>query len=192
MRFLVMTLSIAFALALISTAFSAQFNLLQNPGFEEGDFPPAGWSDWSGSETGVPEDGVAGFPVDKQNARTGNKAAGKIFYGRKARWGGFSQTVSCKGGGYFSASGYVRNKQGDVALGGGQAFVELKFLDETGLELKKIASSLIKGPCSWKQLTVSGSAPYRAKSVVFSFVVTGGAGAHGKVFFDDAFLSINQ
>ena len=157
------------------------------------DFPPANWSDWSGSETESYNDGVAGFAVPKEDARSGDKAAGKIFYGSKARWGGVSQNVSCSGGGMFTASGWVRNKRGDVALGGGgKVFLEVKFTDDNGEELKKVKTLPVKGPCSWKKLSISGTAPHRARSAVFSFVIKGGSGAHGKVFLDDAFLDIKQ
>ena len=32
-------------------------NLLKNPSFEDGDFPPTEWSEWSGSESQNPEQG---------------------------------------------------------------------------------------------------------------------------------------
>lgn len=169
-------------------------NLLKNPSLEDGDFPPTGWVDWSGSESQNPDqDGIAGFPPPKKLSHSGYKSAGKILYGTGMRWGGISQTVDIKGGGKFQASGWVMNKKGDVALGkGAEAFIEVKFLDSDENEIKKVKSNTITQPTKWIKLSMSGVAPRRAKQAVFSFVVTGPKGSKGKIYFDDASLEISR
>ena len=85
------------------------------------------------------------------------------------------------------------NKKSDVALGdGADAFIEVKFLDSSAIEIKKVKSNSITQPAEWTELSISGGIPRRAEQVVFSFVVIGPEGSRGKVLFDDASLEISN
>ncbi|MBL7070612.1 MAG: hypothetical protein ISS26_00360 [Candidatus Omnitrophica bacterium] len=166
-------------------------NLLKNPGFEQGKFPPEEWSDWSGSGDENPNNGIAGFPTPVELAHSGDKAVGKIFYGTGERWGGYSQTIDITSTGTFIASGWVMNRKTDVALGNGaKVFIEVKFLDESEAEIRKTKSSSITRPTEWTKLTARGIIPGQTRKAVLSFVVLGGKKARGKVLFDDAVLEI--
>ena len=168
-------------------------DMLKNGGFEQGNFPPEEWSDWSGNEYEDPNNGVAGFPTPKELSRTGNKAVGKILYGTGKRWGGFSQTVEVSGGGRFNASGYVMNNKNDVALGrGAKVFLEVKFLSGDEEEIKKVKSANVTRPTDWKKLSANGLVPHNARQAVYSFVFTGEKSSRGKVIFDDAKLVIDR
>jgi len=135
-------------------------NILTNPGFEEGNFPPTGWSDWSGSASGDPKDGVAGLPAPKEMVYAGSKCIGKIFYGEGERWGGVSQTVNVAPGKAFEASGWVLNKSNDVALrDGAKVYIEVKFLDAAEKEVKIVKSNSITQPTDWTKLTARGLVP---------------------------------
>lgn len=189
-RLLCVVLITLFA-TLIMVKLSSAANILTNASFEDGDFPPADWADWSGSESQKPDDGVAGFPVPKELSRSGNKAVGKILYGTGKRWGGFSQTVGVSYTRMFSASGWVMNRASDVALGRGtKVFIEVKFLGENEEEIRKTSSSRFTRPAGWTKLNVKGIIPQKAKKAVFSFVVIGEKGSTGKVIFDDAELNL--
>lgn len=180
--------------AMIFSSLSAESyaaNILTNPGFEEGDFPPTDWSDWSGSASGEPKDGVAGFPAPKEMAYAGSKCIGKIFYGEGERWGGISQTVSVTPGKAFEASGWVLNKRNDVPLrNGAKVFIEVKFLDGAEKEIKIVKSSSITEPADWTKLTARGLVPRDAVKAVFSLVLTGEQKSTGKILFDEPSLSI--
>ena len=168
-------------------------NILPNPGFEEGNFPPTGWSDWSGSGSGEPKDGVAGFPAPKEMTHTGAKCVGKIFYGNGDRWGGFSQTVDVASGTAFEASGWVLNKKNDVPLtNGAKVYLEVKFLDSGDKEIKVAKSNSITQPTDWIKLNVRGLVPKNAVKASFSVVLTGGNKSTGKILFDDASLNISE
>ena len=172
---------------------SYALNLLVNPGFEQGDFPPTSWNDWSGSGSEDPNDGIAGFPVPQELSHSGIKAVGKVLYGTGERWGGFSQTVNLKGPGHLNASAWVMNKKNDVALGGGaKAFIEVKFLDAADLEIRKVKSNSIRSSTRWTKLSLRGMIPSKTEKVIFSFVVTGAKGSRGKVFLDDALLTVGN
>ena len=191
--------SLYISLIMLAIVFSAAqlcygANLLTNPGFEKGDFPPDNWDDWSGAESENPEtDGVAGFPTPRKLSRSGNKGTGKILYGTGERWGGFSQTVNVTDGKIFNASGWVKNNKNDGALGrGARAYIEVKFLDEAESEIKKVKSGSIRGSTNWTKLSVKGAIPRKTKKAVFSFVLVGPKGSRGKVLFDDAVLDIGN
>lgn len=186
-----------FLISLATIFFTAQscfaLNLLKNSSFEDGDFPPNDWADWSGSELENPNDGVAGFPTPEGVSHTGRRAVGKILYGSGSRWGGFSQTVDVTGGRMFNASGWVMTRSTDVALGrGAKAFIEVKFLDESENEIRKVRSAGVTRPSNWTRLTVRGLIPGKAKKAIFNFVLIGPRGSTGKVFFDDAALDISD
>lgn len=186
-------ISIAAALLLCAAADSRAGNILVNADFEEGDFPPTGWSDWSGSGSGEPIDGVAGFPAPKEMTRSGAKCVGKILYGSGDRWGGFSQTVDVAPGKAFEASGWVLNKQNDVALrNGAKVYIEVKFTGPGDKELKAAKSNSITQPADWAKLSTRGLVPSNAKKAVFSIVLTGTKKSTGKILFDDASLSIAE
>ncbi|MDD5680860.1 MAG: hypothetical protein PHI59_06445 [Candidatus Omnitrophica bacterium] len=181
--------------ALLSFASSYVYaaNILTNPGFEEGEFPPTGWSDWSGSASGEPKDGIAGFPVPKEMARNGAKCVGKILYGGGERWGGFSQTVDVTPGKAFDANGWVLNKKNDGPLtNGAKVYLEVKFLDGGENEIKIAKSNRITQPTNWTKLNVKGLVPKNAVKAVYSIVLIGGKKANGKILFDDASLNISQ
>lgn len=166
-------------------------NVLTNSSFEEGEFPPADWADWSGSASEDPNNGIAGFPAPEGMSHSGKRAVGKILYGTGERWGGFSQTVGVMGARMFNASGWVMNRKTDVALGkGAKAFIEVKFLNDDEEEIKKSKSASITRATDWTKLTVRGLVPARTKKAIFSLVLTGPKGSRGKVFFDDAALDI--
>ncbi|MDP3789070.1 MAG: carbohydrate binding domain-containing protein, partial [Candidatus Omnitrophota bacterium] len=185
--------SLAAVLLLSSAPDSPAANILTNSGFDEGDFPPAGWSDWSGSGSGEPADGVAGFPAPQEMAYSGDKCIGKIFYGAGDRWGGFSQTVDVIPGNSFEASGWVMNKQNDVPLrNGAKVYIEVKFLGQGEKELKVAKSNSITQPTKWTKLSVRGLVPSGAKKAVFSIVLTGTKKSTGKILFDEASLNIGQ
>ena len=189
MKKIIFCIFFAIAAIMLSTAQDCHAaNLLANPGFEQGDFPPKSWDDWSGSESDNPATaGIAGFPAPRELSHSGSKAVGKILYGTGERWGGFSQTVGVTGGRLFKASGWVMNNKNDVALGkGAKAFIEVKFLDDSENEVKKAKSSSIT------RSTVKGLVPGRAKKAIFSFVLVGPKGSRGKVLFDDASLTISD
>ena len=195
MKKIIFCIFFAIAAIMLSTAQDCHAaNLLANPGFEQGDFPPKSWDDWSGSESDNPATaGIAGFPAPRELSHSGSKAVGKILYGTGERWGGFSQTVGVTGGRLFKASGWVMNNKNDVALGkGAKAFIEVKFLDDSENEVKKAKSSSITRSTDWNRLSVKGLVPGRAKKAIFSFVLTGHKGSRGKVFFDDASLTISD
>ena len=85
------------------------------------------------------------------------------------------------------------NNKNDVALGkGAKAFIEVKFLDDSENEVKKVKSSSITRSTDWNRLSVNGLVPGRAKKAIFSFVLVGHKGSRGKVFFDDASLTISD
>lgn len=182
------------AILLLSAASSSSAaNILTNPGFEEGDFPPTGWADWSGSGSGEPVDGVAGFPAPKEMAYAGSKCIGKILYGAGDRWGGFSQTVDVIPGKAFEASGWVLNKKNDGPLkDGAKVYIEVKFLGNGGKEIKEAKSNSITQPTDWTELTARGLVPSDAKKAVFSIVMTGTKKSTGKILFDEASLNIGQ
>ena len=166
-------------------------NILTNPGFEEGNFPPRDWSDWSGSASGDPKDGVAGFPAPKEMVYAGSKCIGKIFYGEGERWGGVSQTVNVAPGKAFEASGWVLNKSNDVALrDGAKVYIEVKFLDAAEKEVKIVKSNSITQPTDWTKLTARGLVPRDAVKAVYSVVLTGGNKSTGKILFDEPSLNI--
>jgi len=193
MRKIVLSILPVFILALGSAQLCYGGDVLKNGGFEQGDFPPTDWSDWSGNEFEDPNNGVAGFPTPKEAAHRGNKAVGKILYGSGKRWGGFSQTVEIPGGGRFNASGWVMNSKNDVALGrGGKVFVEVKFLNGDEEEIKKVKSNTITRPTKWTKLSANGLVPRHARKVILSFVFTGEKSSRGKVIFDDAQLNIER
>ncbi len=190
-----MTLPLFLAVILTLSAARACYggDVLKNGGFEQGDFPPAEWSDWSGNEYDDPNNGIAGFPTPKESARAGDKAVGKILYGTGKRWGGISQTVGIEGGGRFDASGWVMNNKNDVALGrGAKVFIEVKFLDGNEEELKLVKSNAVTRPTNWTRLTANGLVPQNARKAVFSFVFIGEKGSRGKAIFDDAKLIIER
>lgn len=167
-------------------------NLLKNAGFEESDFPPAEWADWSGSGSNKPDDGVAGFLAGKEAAHSGDKCAAKILYGYGERWGGYSQTADIPQAGMLNASAWVMNKRTDVALSkGAHAYLEIKFVDDGNVEIKKIKSPAIRNPAAWTKLSARSLIPAKARKAIFSFVLIGPKGAGGKVFFDDAYLSVS-
>ncbi len=166
-------------------------NILTNPGFEEGNFPPTDWSDWSGSASGDPKDGVAGFPAPKEMVYAGSKCIGKIFYGKGERWGGISQTISVTPGKAFEASGWVLNKKNDVPLrNGARVYIEVKFLAGAEKEVKVVKSNSITEPTDWTKLTARGLVPRDATKAVFSLVLTGGNKSTGKILFDEPSLNI--
>ena len=177
-----------------TTQYCYAINLLADPSFEEGDFPLDNWGDWSGAESGNPgTDGVAGFPTPREVSHSGNKGVGKILYGTGERWGGFSQTVNVTDGKIFNASGWVKNSKNDGALGrGARAYIEVKFLDKAESEIKKVKSGSIRGSTNWTKLSAKGTIPGKAKKAIFSFVLVGPAGSHGKVLFDDASLNVRD
>jgi len=192
---ILLCVSLGAALLLCAAPKSLAANILTNSGFEEGDFPPTGWSDWSGSESGEPKDGVAGFPAPKEMVRAGAKCIGKIFYGGGERWGGFSQTVDVASGTgrAFEASGWVLNKKNDVQLtNGAKVYLEVKFLDASEKEIKVAKSSSITQPTNWIKLSVRGLVPKDAKKAVFSVVLTGSDKSKGKILFDEASLNIGE
>ncbi len=168
-------------------------NVLINSGFEGGDFPFEGWVDWSGSESNVPEDGVAGFPVPTELAHQDAKAMGKILYGTGDRWGGISQEVEIRGPGMFRASGWIMSQAGDDGLkGGAKAYIEVKCVDGYDAELKKVKSSSVSRPTMWNKVTLRGIIPEETQKIIYSFVVTGNTRSSGKVLFDDAVLDIQR
>ncbi len=190
--------SLYISLIMLAIVFSAAqlcyaANLLTNPGFEEGNFPPTDWDDWSGSGSENPNDGVAGFPAPPESKHSGSKAVGKILYGTGERWGGLSQTVGVIDGRRFKASGWVKNNKNDGALGkGAKAYIEVKFLYRNKVELKKAKSFNVSKATDWTKLTVRGHVPGKAEKAVFSFVLVGSKGSRGKVLFDDAVLDIGN
>ena len=179
---------------LLGMDMSYAVNLLENPGFEMGDFPPENWSDWSGSESDrVENDGIAGFPGDRSHAHLGNRSGGKILYGSGERWGGFSQTIDIAGGGAFKASGWVMNNKNDGAMGkGAKAYIEIKFLDESKFEIKVVKSSTVRRPARWTKLYLNGVIPSKSRQVIFSFVLIGAKSSRGKVLFDDASFDVRD
>jgi len=185
-------------IALTMTLFAVQnchaANLLMNPGFEKGDFPPDNWDDWSGSESDNPErNGVAGFPAPAKQSHSGNKGVGKILYGSGKRWGGFSQTFDITGGRRFAASGWVKNNKNDGAMRKGTtAHIEVKFLDGNDDEIKIVKSNSIRQSTRWIKLSARGVIPGNAEKAVFSFVLLGRKGSVGKVLFDDAAFEIDK
>src|SRR3990167_2769357 len=182
---------IAVLLFSFATPESYAANILTNPGFEEGNFPPRDWSDWSGSASGDPKDGVAGFPAPREMVYAGSKCIGKIFYGEGERWGGISQTVNVTPGKAFEASGWVLNKTNDVPLkDGAKVYIEVKFLDAAEKEVKIAKSSSITQPTDWTKLTVRGLVPRDAVKAVFSIVLTGDKKSTGKILFDEPNLNI--
>lgn len=184
---------LAAALLLYAAPDSFAANILTNPGFEEGGFPPADWSDWSGSASGDPKDGVAGFPAPKEMVYSGAKCVGKIFYGEGERWGGISQTVSVTPGKAFEASGWVLNKSNDVPLkNGAKVFIEVKFLDGSDNEIKVAKSNSITQPTNWTKLTVRGLVPRNAQKAAYSLVLTGSKQSTGKILFDEPSLNMGE
>ena len=188
------TLLIVAIIILSTVQYCHAANLLLNPGFEKGDFPPNNWDDWSGSDSENPKtDGVAGFLTPGELSHSGNRGVGKILYGTGERWEGFSQTVDITGGRMFNASGWVKNNKNDVALGrGASAYIEVKFLDESENEIKKATSGKVRNSTDWIRLSAKGVVPSRAKKAIFSLVLVGSKGSRGKVFFDDASLSVGR
>lgn len=181
------------ALLLSAAPHSLAVNVLANSGFEEGNFPPTCWSDWSGSGSLEPADGVAGFPAPQEMAHSGSKCIGKVFYGTGDRWGGFSQTVDIVPGSSFEASGWVLNRQNDVPLrNSAKAYIEVKFLGQGEKELKVAKSNSITQPANWTKLSVRGLVPSGAKKAVFSIVMTGTKKSTGKILFDEASFNIGQ
>lgn len=190
---ILLCVSLAAALLLCAVPKSLAANILTNPGFEEGNFPPTGWSDWSGSESGEPKDGVAGFPAPKEMTYAGAKCVGKILYGSGDRWGGFSQTIDVTPGKAFEASGWVLNKKNDVALtNGAKVYLEVKFLGASEKEIKVAKSNSITQPTNWTKLNVRGLVPKDAKKAIFSVVLTGNKRSTGKILFDEASLNIGD
>lgn len=184
---------LAIALLFLAVPCVYAANILTNPGFEEGDFPPTGWADWSGSGSGEPKDGVAGFPAPREMAHNGSKCVGKILYGGGERWGGFSQTVDVAPGKAFEASGWVLNKKNDVQLtNGAKVYIEVKFLDAGEKEIKVSKSNSITQPTDWTKLNVRGLVPKDATKAVFSIVLIGNNRSKGKILFDDASLNISE
>ena len=185
--------SLTTALLLCAAPNGLAANILTNAGFEEGNFPPTGWSDWSGSESGEPKDGVAGFPAPKEMTYAGTKCVGKILYGSGERWGGFSQTVDVTPGKAFEASGWVLNRKNDVALtNGAKVYLEVKFLGASEKEIKVAKSNSITQPTNWTKLNVRGLVPKDAKKAIFSVVLTGNKRSTGKILFDEASLNIGE
>ncbi len=185
--------SLAAVLLLSAAPDGLAVNILTNYGFEEGDFPPTGWSDWSGSGSEEPTDGVAGFPAPQEMTYSGSKCIGKILYGAGDRWGGFSQTVDIVPGNSFEASGWVLNKKNDVPLrDGAKVYIEVKFLGQGEKELKVAKSNSITQPANWTKLSVRGLVPSDAKKAVFSIVLTGTKKSTGKILFDEASLNIGR
>lgn len=183
--------AVVLLLSVVSSSRAA--NILSNPGFEEGDFPPRDWSDWSGSGSGKPADGVAGFSAPQKMAYSGSKCIGKILYGTGDRWGGFSQTVNITSGKTFEASGWVLNKRNDVPLrNGAKVYIEVKFIDSGEKELKAAKSNNITQSADWTKLSVRGIVPSNARKAIFSIVFTGTKKSTGKILFDGASLNINE
>lgn len=188
-------LIIALSILLLSCAAPESYaaNVLLNAGFESGNFPPSDWADWSGSSSGDPKDGVAGFPAPKEMAYAGSKCVGKIFYGEGERWGGISQTVDVLPAKAFEASGWVLNKSNDVPLkNGAKVFIEVKFLDSAEKEIKIVKSNSITEPTNWIKIAIRGLIPKSAQKAVFSFVIIGSNKSTGKVLFDEPSLNISD
>ncbi len=161
---------------------NAEVNLLQNPGFEEQGESPLYWDEWeSGS-------GVVG-DISDTVSHTGSRSVLKELYGRRGiRWGSYSQDVNVSAGKLVTASGWLMSSSSDNPLKrGAKAYIELKFLDESDIELEVYQSDPLRGASLWVQHTISQNAPDDAATARFSFVLhDGGAASVGKVYFDDA------
>ena len=176
---------------IVTSQSNAEANLLQNPGFEELGWPPAYWSEWTGSSSGSPADGVAGYISDTV-AHTGSQCVIRELYGRGIRWGGYSQDIDLSEGIMVTASGWLMSSSSDNPLKiGAEAYIELKFLDGNNNELSVYESSSLTGASSWVQHSIVQEAPAGTAKARFSFVLYGGVRVSaGKVYFDDAVIEV--
>lgn len=179
------------SLVFIVASYAGSINLLQNPGFEALGWPPANWSEWQGSASGNPADGVAGY-ISTSAAHTGSQSAVRELYGSGIRWGGYSQDVDIDPGVSVTASGYLMSPSSDNPLKiGAEAYIELKFFDASYNELAVYKSDPLKGASSWVEHSIIQEAPAGTAKARFSFVLyTGRRNSSGKVYFDDAAIEI--
>lgn len=166
-------------------------NLVQNPGFEDSSWPPLHWSEWAGSGSGSPSDGVAGYLTPA--CRTGALSAARKLYGSGIRWGGYSQDIAVGGWDLVRASCYLMSSPSDDPLANGAtAYIEIKFFDGNNKELGLYKSaSLTTATSTWMQYTIERCAPKNAAKVRLSLVLVGNLdNAAGTAYFDDASLKV--
>jgi len=191
----VVILTIAFCASFVFTAaaYAQKVNIVQNPGFETAAWPPADWSEWQGSASGSPSDGVAGY-ISTSVSHSGSQSAVRELFGLGVRWGGYSQDVAVNEGTEVTARGWLRSDSSDNPLSGGaEAYIELKFFDVGYNELAAYTSSPLTGASPWVEHSIVQTAPAGTTIARLSFVLYASRRKSvGKAYFDDAALEIDD
>ncbi len=184
----VKTLNVTF-----DTAETSFGGVIANNGFEDSEYPQKNWTRWSGKESypNITTDGSASF-ISTSITRSGAQSSGQKLFGSTIRWGGISQEFRVVPGDTINASGYVASfSNNDPLIGGAEAWVEVKYISNSGNEIEKHKSLKITGATNnWVQLSVTSVVPDGAETAIFSFAQLGPDGASGTVYFDDAYVQI--